>query len=90
MGSTNGYVWDWPILLQIMEEAKSEGQLAFLDVLISQNPGGPIDTTVYRKQTHTNNYFDISSHHSIAHKIAVVRTLYPNTIRRNCCNCFFK
>ena len=62
--------------IQFTLEAESEGQLAFLDVLISHNLDGSIDTTVYRKPTHTNKYVDFSSHHPLAHKIAVVRTLY--------------
>ena len=62
--------------IQFTVEAESEGQLAFLDVLISRNLDGSMDTTVYRKPTHTNKYLDFSSHHPLAHKIAVVRTLY--------------
>ena len=62
--------------LQFTLEANFEGQLAFLDVLISRNLDGSIDTTVYRKPTHTNKYLDFSSHHPLAHKIAVVQTLY--------------
>ena len=62
--------------IQFTLEAESEGQLAFLDVLTSRNPDGSMDTTVYRKPTHTNKYLDFSSHHPLAHKIAVVRTLY--------------
>ena len=62
--------------IQFTLETESEGQLAFLDVLISGNQDGSNDTTVYRKPTHTNKYLDFSSHHPLAHKISVVRTLY--------------
>ena len=57
-------------------ETESQGQLAFLDVMITHNLDRSIDTTVYRKPTHTNKYLDFSSHHPLAHKIAAVRTLY--------------
>ena len=70
--------------IQFTVEAESEGQLAFLDVLISRNPDGSMDTTVYRKPTHTNKYLDFSSHHPLAHKIAVVRTLYSIGHRLSC------
>ena len=62
--------------IQFTLEAETEGQLAFLDVLISRNPDGSMDTTVYGKPTHTNKYLDFYSHHPLAHKIAVLRTLY--------------
>ena len=62
--------------IQFTLETESQGQLAFLDVMITHNPDRSIDTTVYRKPTHTNKYLDFSSHHPLAHKIAVVRTLY--------------
>ena len=39
--------------IQFTLEAESEGQLAFLDVLISHNPDGSMDTTVYRTPTIT-------------------------------------
>ena len=61
--------------IQFTIETESDGQLAFLNVLISRNSDRSIGTTVYRKPTHANKYLDFSSHHPLAHKIAVVRTL---------------
>ena len=57
-------------------EVESDGQLPFLDVLLRHDPDGSILTSVYRKPTHTDRYLDFSSHHPLAHKIAVVRTLH--------------
>ena len=57
-------------------EVESDGQLPFLDVLLRHDPDGSISTLVYRKPTHTDRYLDFSSHHPLAHKIAVVRTLH--------------
>ena len=68
--------------IQFTLEIEAQAQLPFLDVLILRNPDKSIDTTVFRKPTHTNKYLDFSSHHPIAHKTAVVRTLIhrANTI----------
>ena len=62
--------------IQFMLETESEGQFAFLDILITCNSDKSIDMTIYRKPTHTNKYLDFSSHHLFADKIAVVRTLH--------------
>ena len=62
--------------IQFTLETGSDRQFAFLDVLISCNSDRSIDTTVYRKPTHTNKYLEFSSHHPLAHKIAAVQTLY--------------
>ena len=61
--------------IQFLVEIESEGKLPFLDVLLQRDPDGLIATTVYRKSTHTDRYLDFASHHPLAHKIAVVRTL---------------
>ena len=46
--------------IQFTLETESDGQLAFLDVLIAHNSDRSMDTTVYRKPTHTNKYLDLN------------------------------
>ena len=62
--------------IQFTFETETECQLAFLGVMITRNPNQSINMTVYRKLTHTNKYLKFSSHHPLAHKIAVVWTLH--------------
>ena len=38
------------------EEPRPDGSLPFLDILITPNKDGRLDTTVYRKPTHTDQY----------------------------------
>ena len=59
--------------LSVSEE--SDGQLPFLDILLSREEDGFISTSVHCKTTHTNQYLCFHSHHPTAHKRAVVRTL---------------
>ena len=49
--------------------------LPFLDVELCRDSDGAITTLVYRKTTHTNQYLSFVLHHSVTHKVAVVRTL---------------
>ena len=58
-----------------MIEEERDGQLAFWDVLLHREDDGTISTSVYNKATHTNQYLSFRSHHPMAHKVAVVRTL---------------
>ena len=66
-------------------EYETNGQIAFLDTLISRNSGS-ITTDVYRKPTHTDNYLHFKSHHDKKHKISTAATLLsratsiPNTV----------
>ena len=65
-------------------ETESNGQIAFLDTLVSRN-NGKITIEVYRKPTHTDRYLDFNSHHEKKHKISTASNLLnracnlPNT-----------
>ena len=55
-------------------ETESNGQIAFLDTLVSRN-NGKITIEVYRKPTHPDRYLDFNSHHQKKHKISTAPTL---------------
>ena len=57
-------------------ELEDEGNLPFLDLNIKHHPDGTLSTNVFRKKTHTDKYLNFQSHHPLAHKLAVVRTLH--------------
>ena len=57
-------------------EPRPDGSLPFLDILITPHKDGRLDTTVYRKPTHTNQYLHWDSHHTISSKYSVVGTLH--------------
>ena len=59
-----------------VEDIQADGSLPFLDVLVTPQPDGTLSTSVYRKPTHTNQYLQWDSHHSIAAKYSVISTLY--------------
>ena len=62
--------------IQFTCEVEEDGQLPFLDVLLSKEDDGRISTSVYRKPTHTDHYLHFSSHHPQSHKQSVLRTLF--------------
>ena len=57
------------------EETGPDGSLPFLDILITPDKDGRLDTTVYRKPTHMDQYLRWDSHHTISSKYSVVGTL---------------
>ena len=65
--------------IQFTVEMESESTLPFLDTRITHHPNGSLLTTVLRKSTHTDKYLDFQSHHPLAHKVAVARTLFDRT-----------
>ena len=50
--------------------------MPFLDMLITPTEDGRLNTTVYRKPTHTDMYLKWDSHHPISSKYSVVGTLH--------------
>ena len=59
-------------------EERSNGELAFLDILLKPN-NGEISLLVYRKPTHTDQYLYYNSHHQIRCKGSVVSYLFNRT-----------
>ena len=57
-------------------EVEKDNQIPFLDILLTHEADGSINTAVYRKPTHTDKYLDYQSHHPLSHKLSVVSTLY--------------
>ena len=50
------------------ETSKADGSIPFLDTLITPKRDGSLQTKVYRKPTHTNQYPQWDSHHAISNK----------------------
>ena len=58
------------------EDPRKDGSIPFLDMLIIPDEEGRLNTKVYRKPTHTDQYLHWDSHHSITSKYSVIGTLY--------------
>ena len=58
------------------EEAREDGSIPFLDMLITPYEDGRLNTTVYRKPSHTDHYLHWDSHHAITSKYSMIGTLY--------------
>ena len=64
-------------------ETENNNQLAFLDVLITRQDNGVLETSVYRKKTHTDQILNFNSNHPQCHKKSCVRTLF-NRVHTHC------
>ena len=57
------------------DNIRADGSLPFLDTLVTVEEDGSLSTSIYRKPTHTNQYLQWDSHHSIANKYSVKNSL---------------
>ena len=64
------------------EEQREDRSIPFLDVLVIPNEDGSLNSTVFRKPTHTDLYLQWDSHHTLPSKYSVIGTLLhrANTI----------
>ena len=58
------------------EEENEDGSMPFLDILITPAEDGSLNTSVFRKPSHTDLYLQWDSHHSMPSKYSVAGTLY--------------
>ena len=58
-----------------VENTRDDGSIPFLDTLITPNNDGSLQTKVFRKPTHTNQYLKWDSHHAISNKYSVISSL---------------
>ena len=58
-----------------VENTREDGSIPFLDTLITPNNDGSLQTKVFRKPTHTNQYLKWDSHHAISNKYSVINSL---------------
>ena len=60
--------------IQFTKEIEENGKLPFLDCLVSRD-NNELQTTVYRKPTHTDRLLDESSYNPTSHKATTIKTL---------------
>ena len=60
--------------IQFTREVKENGKIPFLDCLVSRHDN-KLQTTIYRKPTHTDRSLDQSSYNPTSHKATTIRTL---------------
>ena len=57
-------------------EIKKDNTIPFLDTSVSRDSNGLLNTRVYRKPTHTDQYLACDSHHPQSVKRGIVKCLY--------------
>ena len=58
------------------EESRDDSSIPFLDIPIIPEEDGRLNTTIYRKPTHTDLFLQWDSHHNIPSKYSVIGTLF--------------
>ena len=56
-------------------EGEKDNCISFLDISITWDHTGTLDTNIYRKPTHSERYLNFKSEHPLEHKSAVVNAL---------------
>ena len=64
-----------PAITFTVEGTQGNGAIPFLDTLVTLQADGSLCITVYQKPTHTDQYLQWDSHHSISAKYSVIGTL---------------
>ena len=64
-----------PAIKFTVEGTQGNGAIPFLDTLVTLQADGSLSITVYRKPTHTDQYLQWDSHHSLSAKYSVIGTL---------------
>ena len=64
-----------PAIKFTVEGTQGNGAIPFLDTLVTLQADGSLSITVYRKTTHTDQYLQWDSHHSLSAKYSVIGTL---------------
>ena len=64
------------LILYMWQMVFANGSIPFLDILIIPEEDGRLNTTVYRRPTHTDLYLQWDSHDNIPSKYSVIGTLY--------------
>ena len=62
--------------IKFTQEGLSDNKLAFLDCLVRVEEDLSLSVSVYRKQTHTDQYLQFDSNHPLIQKLGVVKTLF--------------
>ena len=57
------------------EGQRRDGAMPFLDILVTPGRDGSLNTSVYRKPTHTDLYLQWDSHHTLTSKYSMIGTL---------------
>ena len=60
-------------------EGKKDNSISFLDISITRDHTGTLDTNIYGKPTHSKRYLNFKSEHPFKHKFAVVNALTHRT-----------
>uniref|UniRef100_A0A8C6TVG8 Ribonuclease A-domain domain-containing protein n=1 Tax=Neogobius melanostomus TaxID=47308 RepID=A0A8C6TVG8_9GOBI len=73
----------FPVVNCKQRNKRLNNRLAFLDCDVSIGSNGQLQTEVYRKPTHADQYLLFDSNHLLQHKLGVIRTLQHRTSTYN-------